>query len=326
MKLCIILDPLQAIKPYKDSTYAMMAEAARRGYALHVMMQEGLMWKNGRVLGGAAPITLTGDEGDWYRLGTSREAALTEFDAVLMRKDPPFDMEYVTSTWLLERAVAEGATVFNHPRSVRDHSEKLAIAEFPQYTVPTLVTRLPWEVQLFVDEQRDTVLKPLDGMGGAGIFRVAHDDPNRNAIVEMLSRDGARTIMAQRFIPEISEGDKRILLIGGKPVPYSLARIPKAGETRGNLAVGGTGVAKPLSARDLKIAGALGPILAQRGLLLVGLDVIGDYITEINVTSPTCFREITDQTGFDVAKMYIDALEEAVAMALPAATNAAKIK
>ncbi|HEY9396840.1 MAG TPA: glutathione synthase [Burkholderiales bacterium] len=325
MKLSIILDPLEAIKPYKDSTYAMMVEAARRGYELHVMMQEGLMWKNGRVLGGAAPITLTGDEADWYRLGTSRETALTEFDAVLMRKDPPFDMEYVTSTWLLERAVAEGATVFNHPRSVRDHSEKLAIAEFPQYTVPTLVTRLPWELQLFIDEQRDTVLKPLDGMGGAGIFRVAHNDQNRNAIVEMLSRDGERTIMAQRFIPEISEGDKRILLIGGKPAPYSLARIPKAGETRGNLAVGGVGVAKPLSARDLEIAEMLGPILAQRGLLLVGLDVIGDYITEINVTSPTCFREIASQTGFDVAKMYIDALEAAVATRLPPAAKAAKL-
>jgi glutathione synthase len=325
MKFCIILDPLEAIKPYKDSTYAMMVEAARRGHELHVMMQEALMWKNGRVLGGALPITLTGDEADWYRLGASRETALTEFDAVLMRKDPPFDMEYVTSTWLLERAMAEGATVYNHPRSVRDHSEKLAIAEFAEYTVPTLVTRLASELQAFIDEQRDTVLKPLDGMGGAGIFRVAHNDLNRNAIVEVLSQDGARTIMAQRFIPEISEGDKRILLIGGKPVPYSLARIPKAGETRGNLAVGGTGVARPLSARDQEIAAALGPILAQRGLLLVGLDVIGDSITEINVTSPTCFREITDQTGFDVAKMYIDALEEAVAMRLPPATKAAKL-
>lgn len=313
MKLCIILDPLETIKPYKDSTYAMMAEATRRGYELHMMMQEGLMWKGGRILGGATPITLTGDEADWYRLSTSREAALTEFDAVLMRKDPPFDMEYVTSTWLLERAVAEGATVFNHPRSVRDHSEKLAVAEFPHYTVPTLVTRLAGELQAFIDEQRDAILKPLDGMGGAGVFRVAHNDLNRNAIVEMLSCDGRRTIMAQRFIPEISEGDKRILLIGGEPVPYSLARIPKAGETRGNLAVGGTGVARPLSAHDREIAESLGPVLAQRGLLLVGLDVIGDFITEINVTSPTCFREITSQTGFDVARRYIDALEKAIA-------------
>jgi len=313
MRLCFILDPLPSIKPYKDSTYAMMVEAVRRGYELHVMMQEGLMWKGGRVLGGAAPLTLTGDEEDWYRLGPSRETALAEFDAVLMRKDPPFDMEYVTSTWLLERAVAEGARVFNDPRAIRDHSEKLAIAEFAQYTVPTLVTRLAWEVQAFIDEHQDVVLKPLDGMGGTGIFRVTRHDLNRNAIVETLSHNGRRTIMAQRFIPEITEGDKRVLLIGGKPVPYALARIPKPGETRGNLAAGGTGVARPLSARDREIAEALGPALARRGLLLVGLDVIGDYITEINVTSPTCFREIAAQTGFDVAKMYIDALEEALA-------------
>lgn len=313
MKLCVILDPLAGIKPYKDSTYAMMAEAAARGHALQVMMQHDLMWKDGCVTGHGAPITLTGDQHDWYRLGASRETPLREFDAVLMRKDPPFDMEFVTSTWLLERAVAEGAHVFNDPRSLRDHSEKLAIAEFAQFTVPTLVTRLPDEVQAFVDTQQDTILKPLDGMGGAGIFRVAHNDPNRNVIVEMLCEQGARTIMAQRYIPEIREGDKRILLIAGKPVPYSLARIPKAGESRGNLAAGGTGVARPLSARDREIAETLGPVLAARGLLLVGLDVIGDYLTEVNVTSPTCFREINDQTGFDVAGMFIDALEAAVA-------------
>lgn len=309
MQLCVILDPLESIKPYKDSTYAMMVEAAARGHTLHVMMQEGLVWKGGRVLGGAAPITLTGDEEDWYRLGTSSEMPLTDFDAVLMRKDPPFDMEYVTSTWLLERAVAQGARVFNHPPALRDHSEKLAIAEFPQFTVPTLVTRLSWEIQAFIDEQQDTILKPLDGMGGAGIFRVGAKDPNRNVIVEMLCDHGRRTIMAQRYIPEISEGDKRVLLIAGKPVPYSLARIPKPGESRGNLAAGGTGVAKPLSERDKEIAAAIGPVLAARGLLLVGLDIIGDWLTEINVTSPTCFREIQAQTGFNVAGMFMDALE-----------------
>jgi glutathione synthase len=312
MKLLFILDPLESLKPYKDSTYAMMVEAARRGHSLHVMMQEGLMWKRGRVLGGTAPLSLTGDETDWYRLDASREADLADFDAVLMRKDPPFDMEYVTSTWLLERAVAQGATVFNDPRALRDHSEKLAIAEFPQYTVPTLVTRLEWAVQAFIDEQRDTVLKPLDGMGGAGIFRVAHADQNRNAIVEMLSAGGSRTIMAQRYIPEIVDGDKRILIIGGEVVPYCLARIPKAGELRGNLAVGGTGVARPLDAHDRAVAEAIGAVLAPRGLLLIGLDMIGQAVTEINVTSPTCFREIAAQTGFDVARMYIDALEKAV--------------
>ena len=315
MKLCFILDPLPLIKPYKDSTYAMMAEAAKRGHDLYAMMQESLMWKGGRVLGGVTPITLTGDEEDWYRLGASEEISLEKFDAVLMRKDPPFDMEYVTSTWLLERAVAQGARVLNHPPSLRDHSEKLAIAEFPQFTVPTLVTRLGWEIQAFIDEQRDTVLKPLDGMGGAGIFRVAQNDPNRNVIVETLCEHGRRTVMAQRYIPEISEGDKRVLLIAGKVVPYSLARIPKAGESRGNLAAGGTGVAQPLSARDRQIAETLGPILAARGLLLVGLDIIGDYLTEVNVTSPTCFREIEAQTGFNVAGMFIDAVENFVSNA-----------
>jgi glutathione synthase len=313
MKLCVILDPLATIKAYKDSTYAMMAEAASRGHVVQVMMQQGLMWKDGCVKAHSTPITLTGDLHDWYRLGAAEETPLREFDAVLMRKDPPFDMEFVTSTWLLERAQAEGARVFNHPRSLRDHSEKLAIAEFAQFTAATLVTRLPDEVQAFIDAQRDTILKPLDGMGGAGIFRVRHNDPNRNVIVEMLCEQGARTIMAQRYIPEIRDGDKRILLIAGKPVPYSLARIPKAGESRGNLAAGGTGVARPLSARDREIAETLGPVLAARGLLLVGLDVIGDYLTEVNVTSPTCFREIQDQTGFDVAAMFIDALEAAIA-------------
>lgn len=309
MKICVILDPLERIKPYKDSTYAIMLEAAARGNSVFVMMQEGLLWKNGRVLGGATPITMTGNEEDWYRLGTSKEMPLTDFDAVLMRKDPPFDMEYVTSSWLLERAVAQGARVFNHPPALRDHSEKLAIAEFAQFTVPSLVTRLDWEIQAFIDEQRDTVLKPIDGMGGAGIFRVVHNDPNRNVIVETLCAHGARTIMAQRYIPEIREGDKRVLLIAGKPVPYCLARIPKKGESRGNLAVGGTGIARPLSERDKEIAAVLGPVLASRGLLLVGLDIIGDYLTEVNVTSPTCFREITAQTGFNVAGMFMDALE-----------------
>lgn len=309
MKICVILDPLERIKPYKDSTYAIMLEAAARGNSVFVMMQEGLLWKNGWVLGGATPITMTGNEEDWYRLGTSKEMPLTDFDAVLMRKDPPFDMEYVTSSWLLERAVAQGARVFNHPPALRDHSEKLAIAEFAQFTVPSLVTRLDWEIQAFIDEQRDTVLKPIDGMGGAGIFRVVHNDPNRNVIVETLCAHGARTIMAQRYIPEIREGDKRVLLIAGKPVPYCLARIPKKGESRGNLAVGGTGIARPLNERDKEIAAVLGPVLASRGLLLVGLDIIGDYLTEVNVTSPTCFREITAQTGFNVAGMFMDALE-----------------
>ncbi len=313
MKIAIILDPLDEIKTYKDTTYAMMAEAAGRGHELHMLMQDGVMWKHGRVIGESCRLELTGEKERWYRIDLPREDALADFDAVLMRKDPPFDMEYVTATWLLELAGREGARVFNDPRALRDHSEKLAIAEFPQFTAPTLVTRMEKQIHDFIDAQADVVVKPLDGMGGAQVFRVTDTDPNRNVIVETLTWHGTRSIMAQRYIPEIRAGDKRILLIAGKPVPYSLARIPKAGETRGNLAAGGTGVAQPLSARDLEIATALGPELARRGLLLVGLDVIGDYLTEVNVTSPTCFQEIREQTGCNVAALFIDALEQACA-------------
>jgi glutathione synthase len=313
MKILFIADPLDSFKIYKDSTYAMTVEAAKRGHELHFALQESLMWKGGRVLAECSRLTLTGAKEAWYRTGVPIVAPLADFGAVLMRKDPPFDTEYVASTWLLELAQAEGAKVFNDPRAVRDHSEKLAIAKYAQFTVPTLVTRLDVQLQEFIDEHRDVVLKPLDGMGGASIFRVASGDPNRNVIIETLLRDGAKSVMAQRYIPEIRDGDKRILLIAGKPVPHCLARIPKPGETRGNLAAGGTGVAKPLTKRDLEIANALGPELARAGLLLVGLDVIGEFLTEINVTSPTCFQEIAQQTGFSVAGMFLDALEAACA-------------
>jgi glutathione synthase len=313
MKLAFIADPPSSFKIYKDSTYAMMVEAAKRGHELHFMLQEGLMWKDGRILGDSRRLTLTAKKDPWYEAAASKETPLAEFDAVLMRKDPPFDAEYVASTWLLELAQKEGARIFNDPRAIRDHSEKLAIAKYARFAAPTLVTRLAAQLQRFIDANRDVVLKPLDGMGGESVFRVAQNDPNRNVIIETLVRDGAKSVMAQRYIPEIRDGDKRILLIAGKAVPHCLARIPKPGETRGNLAAGGTGVAKPLSKRDLEIANALGPELARQGLLLVGLDVIGDYLTEINVTSPTCFREITEQTGFDVAAMFLDALEAACA-------------
>jgi glutathione synthase len=228
-----------------------------------------------------------------------------------MRKDPPFDMEYVTSTWLLELAERGGARIFNKPQAIRDHSEKLAIGEFPEFVAPTLVTRDAARLRAFHAEHGDVILKPLDGMGGMGVFRVKADGMNLGSIIEMLSHDGARSVMAQKFIPEIKDGDKRILLIGGQPVPFALARIPQGNEVRGNLAAGGLGVAQPLTEHDRKIAGTLGPVLAARGLLLVGLDAIGNYLTEVNVTSPTCFREIMDQTGFDVAAMFIDALEQA---------------
>jgi glutathione synthase len=228
-----------------------------------------------------------------------------------MRKDPPFDMEYFYSTHLLERALLQGAKVYNHPGAIRSHSEKLSIAEFPQFTAPTLVTRRGDELRAFVAEHDQAVFKPLDGMGGMGIFRVSKNEPNLSVIIETLGKDGHETIMAQKYLPAIKDGDKRILVIAGKPVPYCLARIPKQGETRGNLAAGGTGVARELTARDREIAETLGPILWSRGLLLVGLDVIGENLTEINVTSPTCFQEITQQTGFNVAGMFIDAVEAA---------------
>ena len=318
MKIGIILDPLSSLKVKKDSTIAIMAEAVARGHHIHVMMQEAVMWKAGQVVGENLRLELTGAPGHgalagerdhWYRAAPPVETPLKGFDAVLMRKDPPFDAEYITSTWLLEQAVREGARVFNDPRAVRDHSEKLGIMQYAQFIVPTLVTRLKEQIHEFIDANGDVIVKPLDGMGGESVFRVTDTDSNRYVIVEMMTCHGARTVMAQRFIPEIRDGDKRILLIGGEPVPYCLARIPKPGETRGNLAAGGTGIARPLGARDLEIARALGPDLARQGLLLVGLDVIGEHLTEINVTSPTCFREISEQTGFNVAGMFMDALE-----------------
>jgi glutathione synthase len=251
------------------------------------------------------------DDHDWYREKGREWLPLKAFDAVIMRKDPPFDFEYLTATWLLERAEADGVRVFNRPRALRDHSEKLAIAEFPQFAPPSLVARDMHRLQHFIEEERDVILKPLDGMGGSQIFRVHRNDPNRNVIVETLTHEGQRTVMAQRYLPEISLGDKRILLIGGKVVPWCLARIPKAGETRGNLATGGTGIAQELSARDHEIADTLAPLLFKRGLMLVGIDVIGNSLTEINVTSPTCMVEIRQQTGFDVAGAFITAIEHA---------------
>ena len=324
MRILFILDPLPSLKTYKDTSFAMMVEAAKRGHEIHYAPQEGLMWKGGRVLGEHCRLHLLNAEKylgnpalhdeDWYRLELPpHETPLTGFDAVLMRKDPPFDLEYVNSTWLLEMAAREGARVFNDPAAIRDHSEKLAIAQFPQFLVPTIATRLEGQLQRFVDAHADVVLKPLEGYGGASVFRVTDRDANRNVIIETLTANGTRSIMGKRHIPEIREGDKRILLIAGHPVPYALARIPKPGESRGNLAAGGTGVARPLTARDREIAETLGPVLWRRGLLLVGLDVIGDWLTEINVTSPTCFQEIAQQTGFDVAGTFLHALESAVA-------------
>jgi len=310
MKIAFLADPLHHFKTYKDTTYAMMVEADRRGHAIFAFEQRDMAFRDGKVTAGVRRITLTGDSKDWYRAEALGETGLADFDAIVVRKDPPFNMEYVYLTYLLEVAEAQGARVFNRPEAIRSHNEKLAIAQFPQFTAPTLVTNDAVRVRAFHQEHKDIILKPLDGMGGAGIFRVREDGMNLGSIVETLTANGAHTIMVQRFIPEIVQGDKRVLLIGGEVVPYCLARIPQGGEVRGNLAAGGLGVAQPVSQRDREIGEALAPVLLKRGLLLVGLDVIGDCLTEINVTSPTCFQEIKQQTGFDVAGMFIDALEK----------------
>jgi glutathione synthase len=316
VKFLFVLDPLDELKAYKDTSVAMMRAAQARGHEVSYCGQ-GDLYSAGRVYAHAGRLTLAGNDEDWYLAHDKAKHALADFDAVLMRKDPPFDMEYLTSVWLLSQAEREGARVFNSPAAVRDHNEKLGILEFPQFIAPTIATRDAAVVHAFIDEHRDVILKRLDGMGGESIFRVRADDPNRNVIVETMTSQGARSCMAQRYIPEIKDGDKRVLLIDGKPVPHSLARLAKMGETRANLAAGGRGVAQPLSAQDRRIAETLGPVLAARGLLLVGLDVIGDCLTEVNVTSPTCFREIQDQTGFDVSGMFIEAVERNVEAAKP---------
>ena len=310
MKIAFLADPLSGFKTYKDSTFAMMREAARRGHAVYAFEQRDMALEEGVVSANIAQITLTGDADDWYRAAPPAAMRLSEFDAVIQRKDPPFDMEYVYGTYLLELAEQQGARIFNKPSAIRDHNEKLAIAQFTEFTSPTLVTSDPARLRAFHARHGDVIFKPLDGMGGAGIFRIGADGMNLGSVIETLTRNGAETIMAQRYIPEIVKGDKRILVIDGKAVPFALARIPQGTEIRGNLAAGGIGVAQSLTAHDLHIAESIGPVLAERGLLLVGLDVIGECLTEVNVTSPTCFQEIFDQAGFDVAAMFIDAVEE----------------
>ncbi len=309
MKIAFIIDPLDKLKAYKDSSVAMMRAAQARGHQVFAITREALLIRDGIVSASATPLQVHQDNHAWYQADAAQQLPLTAFDAVLMRQDPPFDAEYVAATWILERAVAQGARVFNDPRAIRDHSEKVSITEFPALTPTTLVARAAADINAFIDELGDVILKPLDGMGGTGIFRVRQDDPNRNAIIETLTAHGSRSIMAQRFIPAISEGDKRVLVIAGEVIPYSLARIPKAGETRGNLAAGGRGVVMPLTEQEQAVAKTLAPILWQRGLLIVGLDLIGGLITEINVTSPTCMVEIARETDSDPARAVIEALE-----------------
>jgi len=312
MKLLFIADPLDSFKLEKDTTLAMMRVAQSAGHEIWYTQSHDLLWGQGKARARAQPLTITNNL-IWYRLGEVEEHSLDYFTAVLMRQDPPFTVEYLTSTWILSAAVLQGARVFNNPDAVRNHSEKLSITEFPQFIPPTLVTRDIHAIRDFHGLHHDIVIKPLDGMGGMGVFRVGPDGLNLGSIVETLGENGSRTLMAQRFLPEITAGDKRVLLIGGEVMPYALARIPQGTEIRGNLAVGGKGLAMALTAREEEIANHLAPILAKRGLFLVGLDMIGGYLTEINVTSPTCFVEIAQQTDCDVAKKWLTRLEKELA-------------
>jgi glutathione synthase len=310
MKIAFICDPLSGFKIYKDSTYAMMQEAARRGHELFVLGHDDIIFDGKAVVAQVAQLSLVENSDDWYTLAEPVLLSLSSFDVVIERTDPPFNMEYIYATYLLELAERQGARILNRPEAIRNHNEKLAITHFPQFIAPTLVTSNEKLIRAFHAEHKDIILKPLDGMGGAGIFRVAENGLNLGALIENMTQLGKQTIMVQRTIPEISKGDRRVLLIGGQVVPYCLARIPQGGEVRGNLAAGGLGVAMPISAREREIGETLAPLLIARGLMLVGLDVIGNYLTEINVTSPTCFQEIKQQTGFDVAAMFIDAIEK----------------
>jgi glutathione synthase len=312
MDLLFIADPLESFKIKKDSTLAMMRVAQEAGHRLWFCQSRNILWKDNFVVADCQPLFIRPSSTSWFELGTLESRTLKSFSAVLMRTDPPFDIEYLNTTWMLSAAQRQGAKVFNDPAAVRDHSEKLSITEFPELIPPTLVTRELSAVEEFHQIHRDIVIKPLDGMGGMGVFRVGSDGLNLASIVETLGENGARTLMVQRFLPEIAQGDKRVLLIGGEVVPFALARIPQGKEIRGNLAAGGKGVAMPLTENERSVAEKLAPILFGRGLFLVGLDLIGGYLTEINVTSPTCFVEITEQSNFDVPQFWLKALERAL--------------
>ena len=313
MKILFIADPLSTFKTYKDTTYAMMREMAKRGWRLSHALSGELSVRQGLVTAQAAPFEFVGAKHDrdheWFAATDKIQTALKDFDAVIMRTDPPFDMQYLYATQLLTLAAEQGAKVFNSGQAMRDFNEKLAILNFSRFTAPTLVTTRSADVRAFLTEHGDIIIKPLDGMGGMGIFRLTEKDPNIGSILETLMQLDSRTSMAQRYIPEIVHGDKRILIIGGEVVPYALARIPQNGETRGNLAAGGRGVAQELSEHDREIAETLAPELKRRGILLAGLDVIGSNLTEVNVTSPTGFQEIMKQKNFDVAAMFADAVQ-----------------
>ena len=312
MRLLFILDPLDRLKTYKDTSVAIMRAAVARGHALFTAMQDDVLLRHDRVMIRASAFRFTEGE-NWYESEAPFETTPADFDAVLMRKDPPFDNEYLYSTYLLELAAQQGARVYNNPEAIRGWNEKLSIARFAEFAPAFLVTANNGLIRDFLATHGDIIVKPLDGMGGSGVFRLRTDDANIGVILETVTHFGERTVMAQRYVPEIKAGDKRILMIDGEPLPYALARVPQGGETRGNLAAGGKGVAQPLSPRDLEIANRIGPVLREHGLFLVGLDVIGDYLTEVNVTSPTGMVEIAAQTDCDPASLFMDALESACA-------------
>lgn len=315
--LGVVMDPIDSIKPYKDTTLLIMLAAQKAGWSLLIFEMEDLWLRDGVAMGRATPVKVFDDPKHWFEAGQPRTLKLGSLDAIVMRKDPPFDLEYIASTYILERAEEQGARVFNRPRALRDCNEKAFISWFPQCTAPTLIARGEPQLRAFHAEQQDVIFKPLDGMGGRGIFRVGRDGLNLGAILETLTGNGRHYIMAQKYLPAISKGDKRILMIDGEPVPYCLARIPKQGETRGNLAAGGHGVTRPLSRRDRWIAAQVGPELKRRGLMFVGLDVIGDYLTEINVTSPTCAREIDAARHTDIGGSLMSAIESKLRAAVP---------
>ncbi|MDP2715944.1 glutathione synthase [Rheinheimera sp.] len=313
IKLGIVMDPISAINIKKDSSFAMLLQAQQRGYQIHYMEMADLYLLEGQARASTKLLTVQQDPAGWYQFGTEQDIALSELDVILMRKDPPFDTEYIYATYILERAEDHGTLIVNKPQSLRDANEKLYTSWFSQHTPKTLVSRDAKRLKAFYQAEQDVILKPLDGMGGASIFRLKPGDANVSVIIETLTEHGSRYAMAQRFIPEISQGDKRILVVNGKPVPYCLARIPASGETRGNLAAGGRGEARPLSDSDLAIANAVAPTLKAKGLIFVGLDVIGDKLTEINVTSPTCIREIEAAFPISITGLLFDEIEQLLA-------------
>ncbi len=310
VKVGVVMDPIESIIVKKDTTLAMLLAAQKRGWAIHYMLHFDLYMDQGSPRAQMRTLSVMDDEQNWFKLGNHSDQALGELDVILMRKDPPFNLDYIYSTYILEQAQREGTLIVNDPKSLRDCNEKLFATQFPQCCPPVLAASSENKLKAFHEEHEDVIYKPLDGMGGSSIFRAKKDDPNLSVIIETLTDGGSRQIMAQKYIPEIREGDKRILLIDGKPVEYCLARIPAMGESRGNLAAGGSGITQKLTDRDRWICNEVSPTLKEKGLLFVGLDVIGDYLTEINVTSPTCLREIDRAQNLDIAADLMDSIQQ----------------